>query len=91
MQTKVASSGFFVFTKRKCLLFFRRFNYISKILYSLFSHDRLIQLPGNAQKVLFKILEEMADTVYRNNYNEHVLRKLLDELHATMTIYHVRS
>lgn len=67
----------------------RRFDYVSKIMYTLFSHDKLSQLPGAAQKVLFRILEEMADTVYKNNYNEHVLRRILDELHATMSIYHV--
>ncbi len=40
--------------------------------------------------MLFRILEEMAVSVYRNNRtNEHVLRKLLDELNATMTVYHV--
>ena len=35
------------------------------------------------------MLEEMADSVYKSNVNEHVLRKLLDELHATLSIYHV--
>eukprot|EP00095_Tigriopus_kingsejongensis_P009453 maker-scaffold197_size267318-snap-gene-0.13 protein:Tk09453 transcript:maker-scaffold197_size267318-snap-gene-0.13-mRNA-1 annotation:"f-box only protein 25" len=67
----------------------RRFNYVSKIMYILFSDDKLSQLPGAAQRVLFRMLEEMADMVYHNNVNEHVLRKLLDELHATMSIYHV--
>lgn len=67
----------------------RRFNYVSQIMYKLFSHDRLSQLPGAAQKVLFRMLEEMANMVYQNNVNEHVLRKLLDELHATLSIYHV--
>lgn len=70
---------------------FSRFSYVSKILYALFSHDRFMQLPGQAQKILFRVLEEMADGVYSSHghRNEHVLRKLVDELNATMTIYHV--
>ena len=48
-----------------------------------------MQLSGAAQKILFRLLEVMAETVYENQRNEHVLRKLLDELNATMTIYHV--
>lgn len=67
----------------------RRFDYVSKIMYTLFNSDKLMDLPGAAQKVLFRMLEEMADTVYKNNYNEHVLRSILDELNATMSIYHV--
>ncbi len=55
----------------------------------LFSHDRLIQLPGAAQKALFRLLEAMAESVCSNNANEHVLRRILDELHAAMAIYHV--
>ena len=52
-----------------------------------FAHDKLSQLPGAAQKVLFRMLEEMANTVYKSNTNEHVFRKLMDELQTTMTIY----
>ncbi len=48
-----------------------------------------LQLPGAAQKVLFRILEELAITVYCERRHEHVLRKLMDELNATMTIYQV--
>ena len=36
-------------------------------MYLLFSHDKLSQLPGAAQKILFRMLEEMADTVYKTN------------------------
>ena len=54
-----------------------------------FAHDKLSQLPGAAQKVLFRMLEEMANTVYKSNTNEHVFRKLMDELQTTMTIYRV--
>ena len=35
------------------------------------------------------MLEEMANTVYKSNANEHIFRKLMDELQATMTIYRV--
>lgn len=35
------------------------------------------------------MLEEMANTVYKSNTNEHVFRKLMDELQTTMTIYRV--
>ena len=31
----------------------------------------------------------MAEVVYANDRHEHVLRKLLDEVNATMSIYHV--
>ena len=41
-----------------------------------------MQLSGAAQKILFRLLEVMAETVYENQRNEHVLRKLLDELNA---------
>ncbi len=56
-------------------------------MYLLFAHDKLSQLPGAAQRILFRMLEEMADTVYKSNTNEHVFRKLMDELQTTMTIY----
>jgi len=58
-------------------------------MYLLFAHDKLSVLPGAAQKVLFRMLEEMANTVYKSNANEHVFRKLMDELQTTMTIYRV--
>jgi F-box protein 25/32 len=67
----------------------RRFHFVSQLMYLLFSHDKLSQLPGAAQKILFRMLEEMADTVYKSNANEHVFRKLMDELQTTMTIYRV--
>ena len=35
------------------------------------------------------MLEEMAEVVYANDRHEHVLRRLLDEVNATMSIYHV--
>ena len=54
---------------------------------------------GAAQKVLFRMLEVVADTVYsddgsnekggKGRRNEHVLRRLLEQLHTTMAIYHV--
>jgi len=67
----------------------RRFHYVSQLMYLLFAHDKLSVLPGAAQKVLFRMLEEMANTVYKSNANEHVFRKLMDELQTTMTIYRV--
>jgi len=67
----------------------RRFHYVSHLMFLLFAHDKLSQLPGAAQKVLFRMLEEMANTVYKSNANEHVFRKLMDELQTTMTIYRV--
>ena len=52
---------------------------------------------GAAQKILFRMLEVVADNVYSNGgsiigrrrQNEHVLRRLLEQLHTTMAIYHV--
>ena len=67
----------------------RRFHYVSQLMYLLFEHDKLRMLPGAAQKILFRLLEEMANTVYKSNANEHVFRKLMDELQTTMTIYRV--
>ena len=67
----------------------RRFHYVSQLMYLLFAHDKLSQLPGAAQKILFRMLEEMANTVFKSNANEHVFRKLMDELQTTMTIYRV--
>lgn len=67
----------------------RRFNFVSKIMSVLFSHEKLMTLPGAAQKTLFRMLEEMSEVVYANDRHEHVLRKLLDEVNATMSIYHV--
>ena len=67
----------------------RRFQYVSQLMYLLFAHDKLSMLPGAAQKVLFRMLEEMANTVYKSNANQHVFRKLMDELQTTMTIYRV--
>ena len=52
----------------------RRFHYVSQLMYLLFAHDKLSVLPGAAQKVLFRMLEEMANTVYKSNANEHVFR-----------------
>ena len=40
----------------------RRFHYVSHLMFLLFAHDKLSQLPGAAQKVLFRMLEEMANT-----------------------------
>ena len=40
-------------------------------------------------EILRRMLEEMAEVVYANDRHEHVLRKLLDEVNATMSIYHV--
>jgi len=37
----------------------------------------------------FRMLEEMAITVYKSNQNQHVLKTIMEELHTTMTIYNV--
>jgi hypothetical protein len=36
------------------VVYFSRFNYVSKLMYLLFNHDKLSQLPGSAQKILFR-------------------------------------
>ena len=36
----------------------RRFHYVSHLMFLLFAHDKLSQLPGAAQKVLFRMLYE---------------------------------
>ena len=52
----------------------RRFHYVSQLMYLLFANDKLNQLPGAAQKILFRMLEEMAHTVFKTQTNEHVFR-----------------
>jgi len=62
----------------------RRFQYVSAILKLLLTPEKLYQLPGASQKLIFRILEEMAGTVFAEHMNEHVLLKLLSDLHATL-------
>jgi len=62
----------------------RRFQYVSAILKLLLTPEKLYQLPGASQKLIFRILEEMAGTVFSEHMNEHVLLKLLSDLHATL-------
>ena len=73
----------------KAITDLRRFNYVTNLMHILFSHDKFRMLSGASQKVLFKMLEVVADTVHYTNRNEHVLRNLLEQLHITLTIYHV--
>ena len=40
----------------------------------MIANDKLNQLPGAAQKILFRMLEEMAHTVFKTQTNEHVFR-----------------
>jgi len=62
----------------------RRFQYVSTILKLLLTPEKLYQLAGASQKLIFRILEEMAGTVFAEHMNEHVLLKLLSDLHATL-------
>eukprot|EP00096_Caligus_rogercresseyi_P010351 TRINITY_DN3737_c0_g1_i1.p1 TRINITY_DN3737_c0_g1~~TRINITY_DN3737_c0_g1_i1.p1 ORF type:complete len:395 (-),score=127.78 TRINITY_DN3737_c0_g1_i1:960-2117(-) len=67
----------------------RRFRYVGRVMHILLRHDKLRTLPGAAQKLIFRMLEEMADVVYESQSHEDILRSLMEELHATMTIYNV--
>jgi len=58
----------------------RRFQYVAAILQLLLTPERLYQLPGASQKLVLRLLEEMAGTVFSEQRNEHVLRKLVGEL-----------
>lgn len=62
----------------------RRFQYVSAILKLLLTPEKLSQLSGSSQKLIFRILEEMAGTVFSEHMNEHVLLKLLSDLHSTL-------
>jgi len=62
----------------------RRFQYVSTILKLLLTPEKLYQLAGASQKLIFRILEEMAGTVFVEHVNEHVLLKLLGDLHNTL-------
>jgi len=62
----------------------RRFQYVSSLLRLLLSPDRLFNLPGSCQKLIFRILEEMAVTVYAEKRGEPVLNKLLQDLHSAV-------
>lgn len=57
----------------------RRFHYICKLLDLLITY-KLPALSGCAQKVLFKMLEEVAQQVSTSQQNIHLLNKLLDQL-----------
>jgi len=67
----------------------RRFQYVSHLLRLLLTPEKLSHLPGGSQKLIYRILEEMAAAVYIKNQNEHVLRKLLGDLHTTLDQYRV--
>lgn len=62
----------------------RRFHYVSSLLRLLLSPDKLFQLPGASQKIIFRILEEMAVAVFAEQRGEHVLKKLLQDLHCAL-------
>ena len=47
-----------------------------------------MQVSGGVQRLVFRLVETMAAVVYETNCGQHVLRKVLDELNATMSIYH---
>jgi len=62
----------------------RRFQYVSSLLRLLLHPERLFHLPGSCQKLIFRILEEMAVTVFSEKRGEHVLKKLLQDLHVAL-------
>lgn len=62
----------------------RRFQYVSSLLQLLLTPERLHQLSGASQKLVLRLLEEMAGTVYAEQCNEHVLRNLVAELHSSL-------
>lgn len=62
----------------------RRFHYVSDLLRLLLCPGKLYQLPGGSQKLVFRILEEMAGTVFSEHRNEHVLRALLESLQGCL-------
>jgi len=62
----------------------RRFQYVAAILRHLLVPDRFYQLSGASQIFIFRLLEEMANTVYESQTNEHILLKFLTDLHAML-------
>jgi F-box protein 25/32 len=62
----------------------RRFHYVSSLLRLLLKQERLFRLPGSCQVLVFRILEEMARTVYTERRGEPVLKKLLQDLLVAM-------
>ncbi|XP_014243369.1 F-box only protein 25 [Cimex lectularius] len=64
----------------------RRFNYICKLLDLLCSEKPLSDLSGGVQKVLFTMLEEVAQQVRESQENVAVLRKLISQLRGLVDI-----
>jgi len=62
----------------------RRFQYVATILRLLLKPDRLFNLPGSCQKLIFRILEEMTITVFAEKRGEPELKKLLQDLHSAV-------
>jgi len=62
----------------------RRFQYVAAILRHLVVPDRFYQLSGASQIFIFRLLEEMANTVYESQTNEHILLKFLADLHSML-------
>jgi len=62
----------------------RRFQYVAAIIRHLVVPDRFYQLSGASQIFIFRLLEEMANTVYESHTNEHILVKFLADLHAIL-------
>jgi len=61
-----------------------RFGYVAAILKILVVPDRFYQLSGASQIFIFRLLEEMANTVYESQTNEHILVKFLADLHSML-------
>lgn len=62
----------------------RRFQYVAAIMKHLVVAEKFYQLSGASQIFIFRLLEEMANTVYESHTNEHVLFKFLADLHALL-------
>jgi len=62
----------------------RRFQYVAAIIKHLVVPEKFYQLSGASQVFIFRLLEEMANTVYESHTNEHVLFKFLTDLHGML-------
>lgn len=67
----------------------RRFQYVSSLLQLLLTPERLYQLSGASQKLVLRLLEEMAGTVFAEQRNEPVLKRLVQELHTSLDTRYV--
>ncbi|KAG1668873.1 F-box only protein 25 [Nymphon striatum] len=66
----------------------RRFKYMHKVLHLLINQN-LNKLGGNATKVMFMMLEELAFYVSNSQQNIHILLTLLDDLKKVLCTYRI--